>query len=202
MMAREDAKRAAASQSGADMASGWLTMRWITALFLTITALAASPASADGNSTPIARLQLPQQTATGPWGPLALAVIERDRARATGRYTCPPTDDPDEICLGYEIVEGGGEIIRYLAPPTAGWQRQGRRQRFRFTGGHATRWVDSPRSVAIIEQTEAGHRWVAWSTPVERGWACFPQTVIDHFQLVPSQPWREYGGQPHCIRVR
>lgn len=165
-------------------------------------AVAAAPAAADGPSAPIASLQLPPPTASGPWGPLALVVIDRERARPTGGALCPPSDDPDEVCLGYEIVEGGGEIIRYLAPPSAGWQRTGRRQRFRFTGGHAVRWVDSPRSVAIIEQTEAGHRWVAWSTEVERGWACFPQTVIDHFQLVPTQPWRGHDGQTHCIRVR
>lgn len=183
------------------MAGRRLTMRVGVALAAIVAALAASPAAADGPSVSIASLQVPPATANGPWGPLALVVIDRDRARPSGGYYCPPTEDPEDICLGHEIVEGGGEIIRYLAPPTEGWLRTGRRQRFRFTGGHAVRWVDSPRSVAIIEQTEAGHRWIAWSTPLERGWACFPQTVVDHFQLVPSHPWQDHEGKQNCIRA-
>jgi hypothetical protein len=104
--------------------------------------------------------------------------------------------------LGASIVEGDGQIVRYLSAPTAGWVRGGARQRFRFIGGHAVRWVDSRRSVAIVEQTASGYRWVAWSTAVERGWACFPQAVVDRFQIRPTRPFETRGEAINCIMVR
>jgi hypothetical protein len=162
---------------------------------------AALPAAAS-NTRPIVSLTVPPATANGPWGALALIVLDRDRAYPSGGYFCPASDDPNVICHGASIVEGSGQIIRYLSVPTEGWVRTGARQRFRFVGGHAVRWVDSPRSVAIIEQTEAGHRWVAWAAPIQRGWICFPQSVVDHFDIVSARPFQPRGEEPNCLSVR
>lgn len=165
-------------------------------------AAAAQPLAANPPEA-VASLQVPPPTGTAAssWGPIALIVLDRDRALPTGGWFCPDSNDPNEICFGASIVEGPGQIVRYLSAPTEGWLRGGARQRFRLTGGHAVRWVDSLRSVAIVEQTAEGHRWVAWSTPVDRGWACFPQTVIDHFRIVPTRPFRMRNDQPNCLRV-
>lgn len=162
----------------------------------------AVPPAAASNRASIASLTVPPATANGPWGALALIVLDRDRAYPSGGSFCPASDDVDDICLGADLVEGPGEIVRYLAPTTEGWVRQGRRQRFRFIGGHAVRHVDSVRSVAIVEQTEKGYRWVVWSAPLERGRACFPQDVVERFNIVPTRPFETVGDATHCVRVR
>lgn len=159
--------------------------------------LSASPPQA------IVSLQVPPPTTSGAWGPLALIVLDRDRALPTGGWTCGELPlDPDEICLGASIVEGDGQIVRYLSAPTVGWVREGPRQRFRFIGGHAVRWVDSQRSMAIVEQTSSGYRWVVWSAPIVRGRACFSQAVVDRFHITPTQPFIRHGDEANCIRVR
>ena len=132
-----------------------------------------------------------------------MIVLDRDRALPTGDWTCGAIElDPEEICLGADIVEGEGQIVRYLSAPTEGWLRNGARQRFRFIGGHAVRWVDSRRSVALVEQTNMGYRWVVWTATIERGHACFPQAVVDRFHIVPTHPFIRYGDETNCVRVR
>ena len=163
---------------------------------------AAQPLSASSPQA-IVSLQLPPPTASGAWGPLALIVLDRDRALPTGDWTCGEVElDPDEICLGASIVEGPGQIVRYLSAPTDGWVREGPRQRFRFIGGHAVRWVDSRRSMAIVEQTSSGYRWVVWTAPIVRGHACFSQAVVDRFHITPTQPFIRHRDEANCIRVR
>ena len=147
------------------------------------------------------RLQAPPATANGTWGPLAAIILDRDRALPTGASFCPVSDDPNEICFGEAVVEGEGEIIRYLSAPTEDWTRSGLRQRFRFIGGHAVRWVDAPRSVAIVEQTDKGYRWVVWSAPINHGFACFPQAVVESFRITPIRPFTQRGSEEHCIRL-
>lgn len=175
-------------------------MRAATALVLGGTITLAQPLSASAPDA-VASLQIPSPTVNGPWGPLALIVLDRDRALPTGDWFCPESDDPEEICLGASIVEGNGQIVRYLSAPTEGWTRNGLVQRFRFIGGHAVRWVDSSRSVAIVEQTEKGYRWIVWSGTIERGFACFPQAIVDNFHIMPVRPFTQRGSENNCIRV-
>jgi len=174
------------------------------AVVAVIAALTAAQPLVASAPQAVASLQLPPSatTAASTWGPIALIVLDRDRAFPTGDWFCPDSDDPNEICLGDSIVEGDGQIVRYLSAPTEGWVRGGLRQRFRFVGGHAVRWVDAVRSVAIVEQTDKGYRWVAWSTAIERGWACFPQAVVDRFQITPTRPFETRGEAINCIMVR
>lgn len=169
-----------------------------------IAALVAAQPLAGSAPQAVVSLQAPPPATAGAstWGPIALIVLDRDRALPTGNWFCPDSDDPNEICLGASIVEGPGQIVRYLSAPTEGWVREGPRQRFRFIGGHAVRWIDSRRSMAIVEQTTSGYRWVVWTAPIVRGHACFPQAVVDRFRIVPTQPFVERGDEANCIQVR
>ena len=160
----------------------------------------AQPSAARSGEA-LVSLQIPSPTVNGPWGPLALIVLDRDRAVPTDEWFCPASDDPDEFCVGADIVEGRGQIIRYLSAPTEGWTRGGLIQRFRFIGGHAVRWVDSSRSVAIVEQTDKGYRWVVWFAAIEHGFACFPDAIVEHFHIVPVRPFTQRGSETMCIRV-
>lgn len=139
------------------------------------------------------------------WGPLVLAVIDHDRARPSGGYWCPPVgpeeSEDDYTCFGASLVEGPATIIRYLSPRPEGWRDPGPRPRVRFIGGHAVRYVDAGRQLAILEQTDGGYLWRAWSTDIDRGWACFPDEVVTSFHLTSRLGLQPRGQASNCVNL-
>lgn len=142
----------------------------------------------------------------GSWGPVVLAIVDHSRARPSGGYYCPPpepgeTEEDEAICLGADFVEGPATIVRYLSPRPDGWRDPGPRPRVRFIGGHAVRYVDAGRQLAILEQTDQGYLWRAWSTRVVELWACFPDAVVSSFRLTSRLPFQTRGGAANCVNV-
>lgn len=139
--------------------------------------------------------------ADGTWGRLVLAVVDHGRAYPSGGYWCPDDEDADTVCLGADLVEGPADIVAYLSPRPAGWRDPGPRPRVRFIGGHAVRWVDAGRRLAILEQTSGSYLWRVWSVPVERGWACIDPLIVQRFSLTTQLRFRRRGPSEHCFRL-
>lgn len=135
------------------------------------------------------------------WGPIVLAVIDQNRARPTGGSYCPPSDDPEEICLDASIVEGSSETVRYLSQRPEGWRDPGRFPRVRFIGGHAVRWVDAGRQLAVLEQTNNGYLWRSWSTSVGSDEICLPSALIDRFRITARIPLSVGADGSRCFRL-
>lgn len=140
------------------------------------------------------------------WGRIVLAVVDHDRARPSGGYYCPPpgpgeTEEEASICLGADFVEGPATIVRYLSPRPEGWRDPGSRPRVRFIGGHAVRYVDAGRQLAILEQTDKGYLWRSWSTAIDHGWACFPDTVVSSFRLTSRLRLQPRGQASNCVNL-
>lgn len=139
------------------------------------------------------------------WGPLVLAVVDHDRATPSGGYWCPqpgPDESEDDyICLGASLVEGPATIVRYLSPRPEGWRDPGPHLRVRFIGGHAVRYVDAGRQVAILEQTDQGYLWRSWSTSVDNGRACFPDTIVSSFRLTSRLRLQSRGQENNCVNL-
>lgn len=167
----------------------------LAALSLLATAAPASPREIFTIGTPD----------TPGWGPIVLAVVDHGRARPSGGYYCPPLGpderEEDNICLGASLVEGPATVVRYLSPRPEGWRDPGPRPRIGFIGGHAVRWVDAGRQLAILEQTDQGYLWRVWSTSVDRGWACFPDQIVSSFRLTSRLPLRPRGGHDNCVNL-
>jgi hypothetical protein len=135
----------------------------------------------------------------GTWGPIVLVVIEHRRAYPTGGYWCPPVDEG--MCLGASLVQGSARVVRYLSRRPEGWRDPGPVPQVRFIGGHAVRWVDAGVRLAILEQTDGGYLWRAWSSPADRGWACFDPEVISGFQITSQLRLRARGESINCFRL-
>lgn len=161
---------------------------------LVAVALAAGFIAA-GDGAPKFRL-----TPQGSSGPVILALIETERGYPNGDWYCEPDPDPESICLGADIVIHPGAVVREYGR-SANVDPRWRAAKFKQIGGHAVRWVEGGRWLAVIEQTDADYYYIQWKTDASSGRFCLPQTVIDHYRLEARPDFKLNEAGDHCYPV-
>ncbi len=142
-------------------------------------------------------------TPKGESGPVILALIDLERGYPNGGWICPPESDDGEesICLGASIVMHSGRVGRRYGGSDnvdPGW----RAARFKAIGGHAVRWVEGGRWLAIIEQTDENYYYVQWKTAAVRNRFCLPQTVIDRYNIEATPRFTLNRDGDRCYAVK
>jgi hypothetical protein len=168
--------------------------RLLIASFMAL--LAATSASAQGGRTYPYGLTAPEGS-----GPVLLAIIERGRGYPNGDSWCPPdTNWETDICLGASIVIARGRIVRILGA-SENVDPKWRSRKFKAIGGHAIRYMEGGRALAVIEQTDQDYYYVQWTTETKNNRFCLPQSMIDHYKLATDMRFAENKDGEHCYKL-
>lgn len=133
---------------------------------------------------------------------MVLAVVDHNLARPTGGIYCDPSEVSEERdCFRLPIFRGSAEIVRYLSRRPEGWRYPGRFPQVLFVGGQSA-WINPGVRLELLEQTEDGQLYMAWSVSAEDDLVCLPRQVVEEFQIRTRRiRYRSRDEEQDCFRL-